>query len=188
MLLDINELRTLLKFEGIDLSDYSDDELEILADSKLKELTGLLGIDVTPVHRKQYVSHFKGKKLRLDFYPVLTVVEIEYSLKDLNPCEYHIDYDLGVITFKEPLRGDIEIKYLSGLSDDVLDALIVPLLREMIAYTFTYNQYGFGDGVSAIREGDVSINYDTSNSRGSRITNSINDIKSRYGSARLRWL
>lgn len=187
-MLDINELRTLLKFEGIDLSNYSDDELSILVSSKSRELTGLLGLDITPAHRRQHISKFRGDRIRLDFYPVIRVASIHYSQGPLKPCDYHVDYDLGIITFNNKLNGNIDIKYLSGLSDDVQNTLIEPLLRDMVAYTFTYNQYGFGDGISSIREGDVSINYDTSNSRGNRIVTRINDIKNKYCSARLRWL
>lgn len=187
-MLDIGELRTLLKFEGIDLTNYTDDELTILVNSKSYELSGLIGLDIEPKHRSQRVTDFKGNTLRLEFYPVYDLASIKYNHCPLKHCDYHLDRDLGIIHFDDYLHGTIEVKYLSGLSDDTMNALINPLLKDMVAYTLTYNKLGSPEGVSSIKEGDVSVNYDTSNSRGSRIANSINDIKSRYASARLRWL
>jgi len=183
---DINEFRTLLKFEGISLDDYTDEELSILINSKINELKGLTEIDIRPTHRRQVNRNFNGDSLRLDFYPVYDLAEIT-----LNHCPihgFHVDSDLGIVYFKGNVRGDIEVKYLSGISDDVLNSSIIPLVREMVIYSLTYNKAGVGDAVSSIKEGDVSINYDTNNGRGSRINSRIADLKSRYSSARLRWL
>ena len=58
----------------------------------------------------------------------------------------------------------------------------------MVAYAFTYNQWGMGGPVSSIKEGDVSVNYDTSNSKGNMIMNRIEDIKKRYCTARVKWI
>ena len=58
----------------------------------------------------------------------------------------------------------------------------------MVIYALTYNNAGVGDAFSSIKEGDVSINYDTNNGRGSRINSRITDLKNRYNSARVRWL
>ena len=186
--MDIKELRLLLKLEGIDLSDYSDDDLEILVNSKSKELNGLLGLDVTPVHRKQFVSDFKGDIFRLNFYPVLSIARILLNGNPLKHHSYHVNIDLGLIYFNEYVTGDLEIFYLSGISDDMYNTMIVPLLRDMVAYTLTSHMIGSIEGVSSIREGDVSINYDTSNSRGKRITSKIDEIRNRYSSARFRLL
>ena len=185
---DINEFRTLLKFEGISLDDYTDEELNILINSKITELKGLIGIDITPVHRRDTKHNFKGDTLRLDFYPVYDLAEITLNNCPVHPRDYHINRDLGIIYFDENKNGNLEVKYLSGISDDVLNSSIIPLVREMVIYSLTYNKAGVGDAVSSIKEGDVSINYDTNNGRGSRINSRISDLKNRYNSARLRWL
>ena len=69
-MIDITVLKTLLKFEGIDLSEYTDEELNILIDSKVSELEGLLGFNIKPAHQLQTTTGFQGDVLRLDFYPV----------------------------------------------------------------------------------------------------------------------
>lgn len=185
---DINEFRTLLKFEGISLDDYTDEELNLLINSKINELKGLTGIDIVPVHRRQNNHDFKGDTLRLDFYPVHDLANITLNGCPIHSHEFNVDNDLGIIYFNNIIRGNVEVKYLSGISDDVLNGSIIPLVREMVIYALTYNNAGVGDAVSSIKEGDVSINYDTNNGRGSRISSRIADLKSRYGSARVRWL
>ena len=185
---NIDEFRTLLKFEGISLDDYTDEELNILINSKITELKGLLGLDIIPVHRRQFNHNFNGDTLRLDFYPVYDIAEVTLNNCPVRGHDFNVNPDLGIIYFNDIKRGDIEIKYLSGLPDDVLNNSIIPLVREMVIYALTYNKAGVGDAVSSIKEGDVSINYDTNNGRGSRINSRIADLKSRYGSARVRWL
>lgn len=188
MLIDIPKMRTLLKFEGINLDNYTDDELKILAESKVNELSGLLGLDINPVHRLQTVTQFKGEIVRLDFYPVYDFDSIRVNGECICRKDYHVDFRLGLIYLHKFISGDVEIKYISGLSDDFITNTINPLIKDMITYTVTYNQWGMGGPVSSIKEGDVSVNYDTSNSLGNRINNTIADIKSRYSSARIRWL
>ncbi len=188
MLIEVSKLRTLLKFEGISLDDFTDDELTVLIESKVNELTGLLGLDVNPVHRKQHITRFNGEIIRLDFYPVYDFNNITVDNKCLSPEKYRVDYSLGLIYLDEIITGDVDVKYISGLDDDFLNNTITPLIKDMVTYTVTYNQWGMGGPVSSIKEGDVSVNYDTNNGLGNRINNTIADIKSRYASARIRWL
>lgn len=187
--MNVEELRILLKFEGIDLSNYSDDELNILIASKTRELAGLIGLDIEPSHRIQTVSDFKGKRLRLDFYPVLDLVQLKYNGCPLKSCKYTLNEKLGIITFKDYLHGPVTVKYLSGFSEDLINGFINPLIADMVADTLSKDKsLGLVDGVSSIKEGDVSVSYDTSNSRTNRINSRIEDIKNRFSSARIRWL
>ena len=187
-MIDIPKLRTLLKFEGITLDEYSDDELKILAESKLTELSALTGLDINPVHRKQTITHFSGEIIRLDFYPVYDFNNITCDGRCLHHKDYHVDIQLGLIYLHKYITGNIEVRYLSGVSDDFMNSTVTPLIKDMITYAVTYNKWGMGGPVSSIKEGDVSVNYDTSNSLGNRIANTIADIKSRYTTARVRWL
>ena len=187
-MVDIAKLKTLLKFEGIDLSDYTDDELKVIVDSKISELEGLIGLDVNPVHRKHIQKEFQGDVLELPFYPVYDLHSIKIDGECVTPKIYTFNERLGLIYFTKQMHGFVEVKYISGLSDETITNLINPLIKEMVAYAFTYNQWGMGGPVSSIKEGDVSVNYDTSNSKGNIIMNRIEDIKKRYCTARVKWI
>ena len=96
--------------------------------------------------------------------------------------------DLGIIYLDQIYKGSVIVEYISGQKDEFIDNIITPLVKDMVAYAVTYNKFNMGGPVSSIKEGDVSVNYDTNNGYGSRITNQITDMKSKYCSARLRWL
>lgn len=185
---DITKLKTLLKFEGIDLTDFTDEELKIIVDSKMDELSGLTGLDIKPVHRKHIQKSFNGDILELPFYPVYDLNTVKIDGECVSSEIYTVNQKLGLIYFTKKVQGFVEVKYISGLSDEAIKTLINPLIKEMVAYAFTYNQWGMGGPVSSIKEGDVSVNYDTSNSKGNMIINRIEDIKKRYSTARVKWL
>lgn len=188
-MLDIEELRILLKFEGIDLTDYTDEEITVLINSKTRELKGLLGLDIIPVHRKETSHHFRGEKLRLDFYPVKEMHAVIVDGEYLKHKDYSVDYNLGILRFKNKQYGsNVTVEYLSGLSDDDMETLIKPLISDMVIYTLTSTDPSSPEGLSSVKEGDVSVSYDTSNSRGALINNRITDIRNRFNSARLRFL
>ena len=185
--MDKKKLKTLLKLEGILPDDITDDDLEILLESKKSELDGLLPFDIYPKDRKQIIHEFKGKLLELDYYPILQVARIYYKHKPLHPKEYSVNGELGIIYFNKHLTGSVRIDYTSGFDELEYAHTIDPLLKEMVAYTLTYNKWRMGDNISSIKEGDVSVNYDTNNGRGTIITNRINELKNQY-TARIRWI
>lgn len=67
---DINKLKTLLKFDGVDLSEFTDEELLILVEAKIDELESLTGVNLRPKSKKKIMSKFKGKVLELNDYPI----------------------------------------------------------------------------------------------------------------------
>lgn len=182
------KIKTLLKFEGINLEDFTDEELDILMDSKVSEIESLTGLAIKPKHRRQVESHFHGDMIRLEFYPVMDFNRLLIDDTCVCPKHYNINMDLGIIYLDQIYKGSVIVEYISGQKDEFIDNIITPLVKDMVAYAVTYNKLGMGGPVSSIKEGDVSVNYDTNNGYGSRITNQITDMKSKYCSARLRWL
>lgn len=181
-MISVDTINSLLSLEGID-EEISEDELNILMNSKLTELESLVSVDITPKTRKQYDFHFSGKKFELNFYPVRELTKL--TLDDVEFTDFLLNDDLGIIYFDKYVSGKLKVEYVSGLSDHEINSYFNPLLQEMILYTMTMRNIA-GDGVlSSIKEGDVSINYDTSNSRGNRIWLRINELKSMY-STRVR--
>ena len=184
-MIDINNLKVILKANGVSL-DLSDDELLVFVDYKVHELEGLLGFNVEETERNE--SHFirKGNNLLLNFYPIVEVSEVKVNNKVLDEDSYIVDSNIGVIYFNSNicLKGFVEVSYSSGLPYFIVKSIITPLVTDMIIYSITNNSDG---DISSIKEGDVSINYDNSTTLGNRINARITDLINRY-SARLRML
>lgn len=200
MYVDVNKLKTLLKLDGVDV-DYNSCEWDILIDSKIDELEGLIGVHIKPYDKSRFINKFKGKLLELSDYPVLEVVNVYINGVRLRECEYDVNDELGIIYFKKFKKGRLKVEYTIGFSERDFDYIIFPLLKDMIGYSIIYgnvkNQYGGLNGfASSLKEGDVSINFSSNNRSGigvygydGGIDNRIDELRKKYSiSARVRWL
>ena len=197
MLVSAEKVRTLLKFDGVTV-DFTDDELQVLIDSKIDELEGLIGADIRPHDRQKTIGKFKGKVLELNFYPVIRVVDVIVNGFSLPDYAYYVNEELGIIYFHHRIRGHVVVYYTTGIPDRDFTYSIAPLIKDMVAYTLEYgkglyfNRGVGGDGrISSLKEGDVTVgfSYDSNLSLGGRINNRIDDLKNKYNySTRIRWI
>ena len=192
--IDIGELRTLLKFEGVVLDDFTDDELELLVKSKIRELEGLIGFNITPTDRTQVTKGFRGTVYDLNFYPVINLYKVYVDDIPLPIDEFNFNSRLGVIYFEKPLyKSNLRILYTTGVNDKDYYNLIVPLLKDMVAYTVGYGKAnqtlnGLGGFVNSMHEGDTSLSLGSKSSSGgvgdygynSGINTKIDDLRKRY--------
>lgn len=198
--IDVNKLKTLLKFDGVEF-DFTDEELEILVKSKLTELESLIGVKIRPSDKTKIMGKFKGKLLELNYYPVLNVVDVYVNDKCLPPCEYNVNYNLGIIYFRKYISGNVRVNYTIGFDEFDFEYTVLPLLKDMVGYNIRYGKinmmYGGINGIaSSLKEGDVSVNFSSNNLNGvgvygydGGINNRIEDLKKKYGySARVRML
>ena len=168
---DINKLKILLKLDGVDISDFSDEELEILVESKIVELESLLGIRIRPFDKSKIMGKFKGKVLELNDYPVLDIADIFVNDKFYPYHKYNVNYDLGIIYFKHFIHGNIRVEYTVGLDEIDFDNLVFPLLKDMIGYGIERAKIngiygGLNKVASSLKEGDVSVNFSSTNFSG----------------------
>ena len=197
---DINKLKTLLKFDGVDVGDFTDEELLVLIETKVDELEGLTGVNLRPKDKTKITGKFKGKVFELDEYPISQVVDIFINDHPLRRFDYNVNYDLGIIYFRHFVRGSVRVQYSLGVSDDDFEYLIFPLIKDMVAYTISFGMSnrslrGWGYTASSLKEGDVSVNF-SSGATGEgaygytgSINNKIDDLKKKYGyRARVRWI
>lgn len=197
-MISVEKIRTLLKFDGVKV-EFTDEELELLIESKIDELEGLVGIGIRPHDRQKTVGKFKGKILELNFYPVIQISEVIVNGFKLSNYDYYVNNELGILYFNHMIRGHVIVYYTSGLSERDFSYLIIPLIKDMVAYALTYNEgLKFDKGISgegtitSLKEGDVSIGfgYDTNLSLGGRVYNRIGELRDRYNtfSTRVRWI
>ena len=188
--INIEELRTLLKIEGVNV-DFTDSELEVLVKSKIRELEGLIGIDINPVDRTSVKSDFTGSVYELDFYPVKQVAYLYLDNELVNPCDYHVNYDNGLVYLHDnllkpdnhlhlydynrhyhhrikPFKRSIRVNYTTGVSERDFQYLIIPLIKDMVGYTISYGKTntrlnGMAGFVNSLHEGDTSMNFGSNN-------------------------
>ena len=163
--INLQEIRLLLKLQGITV-DFTDEELTLLINSKIRELEGLTGMHITPVDKTYYSRHLNQPVCELADYPILNVYKVFLDNVELKHKEYHVDYDLGIVYLADRNEGhhhffhdyksnnpyqyyphrhhhhlydkQIKVLYTTGVSDVDFTNLILPLLIDMVGYTINY--------------------------------------------------
>ncbi len=197
-MLTVDELRTLLKFDGV-TTDFTDEELELLIKVKTKEIESLTGVDITPHDRLKTLGRFKGKMVQLSHYPVISVANVYINGHRLHTHDFSTNNKLGIIYFNHRIKGNLRIEYTTGLDEYEYAELITPLLKDMVGYTISFgrtndNLNGLAPFLSSLKEGDVSIGFSNNSTNGGYgynigIANRIDNLRNRFMfSTRLRWI
>ena len=178
-LIDVETLKQNLTLENIEYDDYSDEDLELLLNNLIAELTGYGNIPIQPMNHKEIRRNFDGKLYEMDYYPVSEISNLKIGSKTLTSDDYVLDEEKGILYLHSQLSGMLVIEYVACLSDDVINSKVNPLLFDMLKYRLTTNFSNDG-AISSIKEMDTSVNYDTSTSLGNLIQSRINNLKSCY--------
>lgn len=178
-LIDITSLKQQLTLEGINHEDYSDDDLELLLTNIVKEIIGYTNAPINPITHKRIIKDFKSDMLELDYYPIKEISSLQIGSKNLSSSDYVLDDTLGILYFNSELSGLLSCQYTCQLYDAVIENIINPLLFDMVKYRLTTN-FSTNGVMSSVKEGDVSVNYDTSTSLGNLIQSRLNNLKATY--------
>lgn len=182
------DLKSNLELQGVTDSVLEDcEKLQSLIDLKINEVTALTGLPVNPVTRKQIIRDFSSNTFQTDWYPICKVISFKIGGVELTDDDYVLDENSGIFYLTSIHTGLLVIEYINKLSDEVISSKINPLISDMVLYGFTAMDTTNGE-ISSIHEAEQSISYDTSNSLGNRIYTRINNLKSSYSSARVRWI
>ena len=178
-LITIDSLKTDLELKGI-THELTDEQLTLLLQNKTDELAGLTNLPILPTSHKEIRQDFEDERYEVDSYPVSSITSLTIGPYTLNETEhYTLDESLGIIYFNRLWNGMLVVEYVSCISDDVITQKVNPLLSDMIGYTLL-NGFSPVGSVTSMKEGDVSVNYDTSTSLGNLIQSRINDLKNIY--------
>ena len=178
-LINIDSLKTDLELKGI-THELTDEQLTLLLQNKTDELAGLTNLPILPTSHKEIRQDFEDERYEVDSYPVSSITSLTIGPYTLNETEhYTLDESLGIIYFNRLWNGMLVVEYVSCISDDVITQKVNPLLSDMIGYTLL-NGFSPVGSVTSMKEGDVSVNYDTSTSLGNLIQSRINDLKNIY--------
>ncbi len=188
MIISETELKQILKLKGVKDTGFSPEELKLLIEYKTVELQGLINANIEEKQESQTVYKFRDDRISLAAYPVQGIESITLDNKELSDDDWVLDHSLGLVYFTRKLYGLLTVNYISCLDDDVIKTAIVPLLTDMILYDILNKKNNPNTGiVSNVKEGDVSVSYDTSTTLGNRIWSRIEELRARYSrTARVR--
>lgn len=177
-LIDVENLKKGLELEGIS-TDMSDEDLGLLLTNVVKELMGNTNAPINPTNHKVILKNFCDDILELDYYPVRKINSFVIGSKTLTDEDYVLDEELGILYLHSNMSGLLVIEYCCQLSDDMISNIVNPLVFDIIKYRLTTNFSNNGD-ISSMKEGDVSVNYNTNSSLGNLIQSRIKDLKNCY--------
>ena len=168
-MITVDELRLLLRLNGIDDKEFSDEDLETL----INYYTDIFDTLICFEYRIKRYSEFypcddSFDSLVLNHYPVTKLISVTIDNKDCTNNIREINNKSGIIYFNRPFIGDTRAVYRSGWSEQDIEKYIYPLIIDLIIYCLKYGKAGV---ISSLTEGDVSVSYD--------IDSSILDINQR---------
>lgn len=175
-MITIAELRTILALNNI-TTTLTDAQLTVLYNSIVNEIEAITDINITPQEYKEYVFSFSGVNLILNNYPISSITNLCINNTSINNSDYTLDSESGIIYFKTPLEGMMYIKYTAGLTENEINKYINPLIKEMFVYRLSSE---YNNQVSTVKEGDVSVSYDTNYTRSSKIQGQLESLKNRF--------
>ena len=183
MTLNLNELvdefKSLCNLEKISLNDLSDNDIKLLLQTKISELSAYTGLELCPSNHKEIKRDFSNDVYEVDFYPVKEISNFTIGSKTLTSDDYVLDAERGILYLHSNMSGMLVIEYVSCLPDSVILSKIKPLLFDMGKYMVTTN-FSTNGTISSVKEGDVQVNYDTSSSLGGLIMARIDNLKNSY--------
>lgn len=177
MTINPDEVRVILRVYGIDDTQYTDEELEHLIKYYTRVFNSLICFNYLPHdYDEYYLVNDYTKAVLINHYPIMEVSSIKLDDKDYMGNVYRIDKDTGIIYFKEPVMGDLVLKYHAGWSDEDIESIIIPFIIDLLVYGIRYGVDGI---VSSISEGDVSVSFSITD-KSLNINSRLNALNKRF--------
>jgi len=176
--IDIEFVKSFLTSKGISVESYSDEDLLNLIELQLMTIQSETGLNLSPVPYTDIELNFNFDSLdyNIKHYPVEEVSKVEVDNIEICPTDYILDNENGRLRFLKKLdEGEaLIVKYTSKESDSFINSKVLPLAYDMLFYTLDTSP---SKNASSIKENNVSINFDTSNSFVAIINQRLNDLK-----------
>ena len=182
--MDLKLLKEYLKSYGLIIS-ISDTELESLYNLEIKILEGESGVSLSEKTHK--ITDIDNKKFNqvnylLPDYPVKQLISIKIDNQSLGSEDYLLDSGNGIIHWRRVLSGNVlEIIYTS-----ILDESLMKLCESIIYDRILYNLGDKSDMISSIKEGDLSLTYNNTNSTSLRLKSNYDLLINQLNNGRIR--
>ena len=170
--METNEIIEYLKTQNIEETDT--EKLQTLHNTYLNYILNETGIQIeetktiTDINTKK----FNKKNYLINDYPITEIKEIKIDNKTIQQNQYLINLESGIIRWKTPQDGDtLKITYTKTIKTETLQQ-IENLILNLITYQLTENP-----DIQTIKEGDVSITYNTNNNLSNKIKEQLENLK-----------
>lgn len=182
-IITLSQLKEQLELHGVTY-DLDDSELALLLHNTITQLIGYTNLPILPRSYKQIDPHFEGKTIELDYYPVSDIVLIQIGSKQIGDNDYILDDDHAILYLHTPMSGILVVEYIVQIPDRLyhsVNSLIFDLIKLNLKNNFEDTAF------SSVKEGDVTVQYDNSNSLPSLIQQRIVELKN-MNSCKIRML
>lgn len=162
-----------LEDENPDISKY-----ESLLQLQIDKIASETGLELNPTAHTDVDFNFnwESQDYNVRYYPVYEIHQVRVDNKCICPKDYILDKDTGRLHFLKKLpKGEaLIVEYMSCESDSYFNSKVLPLAYDMLLYSLDESPT---KNASSIKEGDLSVNYDTNTSLNAMIINRLNDLK-----------
>ena len=170
------QIRQQLITIGVDETTITDDVINAWT----KQAEMLAGVSLEPKTSEEYTANFRGKVYLTDFYPLLSVENLELWIDGELVTPKHVQASTGIIYLEKEYKGILECNYTYGFDETSISQLFIPLVLALM-------KDADGGNLASISEGDVSISYDRNGNTSTTIDSLILNIQSKFG-VRARFL
>lgn len=173
----IEDIKELLKAHDIN-EDIEDDTIQTL----INEAVSLVNIEgINEVNHEDYTKEFNSDVYLTSYFPIITqTVLCAVDGKLVTPAKILKN---GIIHFDKTYYGELEVSYTTGIPsseyEDSINLIVLFMLQE---------QMNNPQGLSSIKEGDVTLSYNTSKNSIylNNIRDVIEDLRGKYGKANIK--
>lgn len=145
----------------------------IIRDNLKKQLELELGLPLTDKFTKELYKSWNGSEILLENYPLQDIRQLKIGNNIIDIEECILFEDEGIIHLPKEYHGDLYIEYAYGIPEKEYK----PLLDLMVEYETSSD---WKKDATSVKEGNVSINYDTKLSKGALIQEMINNLRNKY--------
>ena len=179
--IDTNALKTFLTSNNIiSLEDENSDitKYESLLQLQIDKIASETGLELNPTAHTDVDFNFNwdSQDYNVRYYPIYEIHKVKVDNKCIRSKYYILDSDNGRLHFLKKLpKGEVLIvEYMSCESYSFFNSKVLPLAYDMLLYSLDKSPT---KNASSIKEGDLSVNYDTNTSLNAMIINRLNDLK-----------
>ena len=176
--MNTRELREYLETNEINTENIEDVELENLYNTHKNHLIKTTGINPESIEERIYdisLTKFKFQNYIINDYPIQEIKSIKIDGIELDKNKYYTNPSSGIIRWKVPLYGEtLEINYQKQIPEEIEN------LIETIVYDSILNSIDKKEDIKSIKEGDISITYETENNLSNTINKNIEKLTELY--------